>query len=153
MIRRRLAGAAAALLVAGASLAAGAAPAEAAPAVKVVKIRYNPPGNDLPITNAKLNTEYIVVKNVSSTTRTLTGWTVRDKQAHVYTFPTFRLGAGKSVTIRTGAGTNTATTLYWGSDAYIWNNSGTDAAGLRNRAGTRIHTCSYTANSTGVKTC
>ena len=150
---RRLTGAAVAVLVAGAGLAAGAAPAEAAPAVKVVKVRYNPPGDDLPITNAKLNAEYLVVKNVSTTTRTLTGWTVRDKQDHVYTLPTFRLGAGKSVTIRTGRGTNTATTLYWGSDAYIWNNSGTDAAILRNRTGTSVHTCSYTANSTGVKTC
>lgn len=153
MVRRRLAGAAVAVLVAGAGVAVGAAPAEAAPAVKVVKVLYNPPGNDLPITNTKLNTEYIVVKNVSSTTRTLTGWTVRDKQSHIYTLPTFSLGAGKSVTIRTGRGTRTATTLYWGSDAYIWNNSGTDAAILRNRAGTTVHTCSYTANSTGVKAC
>lgn len=153
MIRRRGAAVVAAVALAASAAVAAAQPAQAAPALKVVKVRYNPPGNDLPITNAKLNAEYLVVKNVSTTARTLTGFTVRDKQAHVYTFPTFRLGAGKSVTIRTGNGTNTATTLYWRSDAYIWNNSGTDAATLKNRAGTTVHTCSYTGGSTGVKTC
>ena len=58
---------------------------------------------------------------------------MRDKSNHVYKFGTFSLGAGKSVRIHTGTGTNTSTDRYWNSGAYIWNNTG-DKAYLRNGA-------------------
>jgi hypothetical protein len=44
-----------------------------------------------------------------------TGYTVRDKSNHVYKFDTFSLGAGKSVRIHTGTGTNTSTGRNWNS--------------------------------------
>ena len=61
---------------------------------------------------------------------------------HVYKFPTFRLGAGKSVKVHTGKGANTLGNLYWRSSSYIWNNDG-DTARLRRKLGTLADSCSY----------
>jgi hypothetical protein len=68
----------------------------------------------------------------------------------VYTFGTFSLPAGKSVTLHTGKGSNTSTNLYWGSGNYIWNNTG-DTAYLR-KAGTSSNTdtCSWKSVSSYV---
>ena len=55
---------------------------------------------------------------------------------------TFKLGAGKSVVIHTGRGTNTAAHRYWRSGWYIWNNDG-DRAVLKNKAGTAVSTRSW----------
>jgi len=63
--------------------------------------------------------------------------------AHVYKFPTFRLGAGKSVKVHTGKGANTLGNLYWRSSSYIWNNNG-DTATLKRSNGTIASRCSYT---------
>ena len=49
----------------------------------------------------------MTIKNTSSTTRSLTGYTVRDKANHVYKVGTFSLGGGRFVRIHTGKGTNT----------------------------------------------
>jgi hypothetical protein len=86
-----------------------------------------PSGSDLPVTNYQLNREYVTIKNTGTTTRTLTGWTGLDPANHVYTFPTFKLGAGKSVKLHTGEGTNSSTNLYWGRGYYVWNNTGDKA--------------------------
>jgi hypothetical protein len=74
--------------------------------------------------------------------RRLKGWTVRDPEGHVYRFPKFRLGPGKSVTLHTGSGRNTKRDVYWRQDWYVWNNSG-DKAILKNRAGNRIAVCRW----------
>jgi len=42
-------------------------------------------------------------------------------------FPSFKLGAGKSVRLHTGQGTNSSTDLYWGKGWYVWNNTGDKA--------------------------
>jgi hypothetical protein len=52
-------------------------------------IQYNTPGPDLPVTNAKLNQEFVTLKNTGTTSRNLTGWTVEDLAGHVYTFGRF----------------------------------------------------------------
>jgi len=44
-----------------------------------------------------------------------------------YTFPSFSLESGSTVTVHTEEGTNTATELYWGSGRPIWNNDGDTA--------------------------
>jgi hypothetical protein len=68
------------------------------------KIYYDSPGSDTG-SNASLNAEYVTVKNTSSTTRSLTGYTVRDKANHVYKFgtfegdPPFPLGKGRAVAL------------------------------------------------------
>jgi predicted extracellular nuclease len=123
----------------------------ATPTVKIKMIRYNPAGIDVPATNTRLNGEYLVLENVSRTPRTLTGWTLRDSYGHTYRFPTTTLGAGKTLVLRTGSGTNSSTARYWQRDEYVWNNSGGDTATLRNKAGTLVHRCAYTAAVVGTK--
>ena len=86
-----------------------------------------------------------MVRNGGTTARSLKGWTVRDAANHVYTFGIFTLGAGKSVVLRTGKGTNTGTTRYWGLGWHVWNNTG-DTAYLRNSAGTAMDTCRWTSS-------
>ncbi|MFG3603614.1 lamin tail domain-containing protein [Micromonospora chersina] len=142
-MKNRLIGFVSALAIAvGGSLAA-AAPAQAAtPAVMITKVYYNSPGSDTG-SNTSLNAEYVQLTNKRSTSINLKYWTLRDKSNHVYKFTTnWYLKAGASVVIHTGKGTNTSSHLYWGSGAYIWNNSG-DAAYLRNSAGTGIDSCSW----------
>jgi lamin tail-like protein len=124
-----------------AGLLATAAPAEAASAVQIYRVYYNSPGSDTG-SNANLNAEYVVLKNTGSSAKSLKGWTLRDKSRHVFTFPAFTLGAKKYVTIHTGRGTRSGTHLYWGSRAYIWNNTG-DAAYLRWPGGTAADSCSW----------
>jgi hypothetical protein len=129
-------------VVAGAvALVAIGTPAQAASKIQIYRVYYNSPGSDTG-SNTSLNAEYVVLKNTGSTQQSLKSWTLRDKSRHVYTFPTFTLGAHKYVTIHTGQGTKTTTHLYWGSRAYIWNNTG-DTAYLRTASGTAADTCSW----------
>ncbi|MDQ1687137.1 MAG: hypothetical protein QOK42_112, partial [Frankiaceae bacterium] len=109
------------------------------------------PGSDTR-TNASINGEYAVVKNMTSTTRSLTGWTIRDAAAHVYKFGTFSLGGGKTVTLYTGKGTNTTARRYWGQSNYVWNND-KDTASLRNAAGSLVHSCVYNSTASDYKNC
>lgn len=122
-----------------------AAPASAAGNVIIYRAYYNSPGTDTR-TNASLNAEYILLRNTSGVAKVITGWTLRDKQNHVYKFPTTRLNPGQYITVHTGRGTNNAAHRYWGSGNYIWNNTG-DAAYLRTPTGTLIDSCSW--GSTG----
>jgi hypothetical protein len=128
-----------------------ALPANAASAIQFRKIQYDPSGSDLPATNYQLNREYVTITNTGTTTRTLTGWTVRDLANHVYTIPSFKLGPGKSVRLHTGKGTNTSTDLYWGKGWYVWNNTG-DKATSRDSSGALKDTCTW-GDGSGIKYC
>jgi Lamin Tail Domain len=101
--------------------------------VRITKIAFNPPGIDLPVTNAKLNREYVALKNVSRRPGWLTGWVLKDKivDGHRFRFPRFRLGPGRYVRIHTGSGRNDRNDLYWNAENYIWNNSEPDRATLK----------------------
>ncbi|WP_202805881.1 lamin tail domain-containing protein [Actinopolymorpha alba] len=125
--------------------------AEAASSIQFGRIQYDSPGSDTG-SNASLNAEWVVLKNVGSRAVSLRGWTVRDAQRHVYTFGTFTLNSGASVTLHTGTGTNSSTHRYWGSRAYIWNNSG-DTATLKTASGTTADTCAWTSTGSGYKNC
>jgi len=71
------------------------------------------------------NGEYVVFENVGGTSLDLSGWRVEDDAGHTYQFPSgFTLGPGETVTLYTGSGTDSASELYWGSDAAVWNNDG-----------------------------
>ena len=133
----------AAAAISTATLASMSAPALAAnPTLHFSKAYVDSPGTDTG-SNASLNAESVVITNASATTAiTLTHYTVRDRSAHVYTFPTFTLRPHASVTLHTGSGTNTTSNLYWGSRAYIWTNTG-DTAYLKNTAGTLKDSCSW----------
>ena len=108
-----------------------AAPAE----VQIQSIDYNPPGEDLA-------GEVVTLLNAGGTAATLTSWTLCDLVAHCYTFPVFTLGAGATVRVWTKSGANTATDLYWGNGAPIWNNDH-DTATLRNAANAVVDVYSY----------
>jgi hypothetical protein len=123
------------------ALVAFAAPAQAAGGIMIYRAYYNSPGSDRG-TNASLNAEYILLKNTAATPKWLNGWTLRDKANHVYKFPATRINPGKYLYVRTGRGTNNASTRYWGQKWYIWNNTG-DTAYLRNTAGALIDSCSW----------
>lgn len=125
--------------------------ADAAGPIQLGKINYNSPGSDY-ATNASVNGEYVIIKNFGSSARSMTGWTLRDAANHVYKFGTFTLGAGKSVTVRTGKGTSTSATRYWGAGYHVWNNAG-DKAYLRTASGAAIDYCAWTSNGPGYKSC
>jgi hypothetical protein len=111
--------------------------------VRITAIYFDSPGSD-DRSNSSLNAEWVRLKNTTSTRKTITGWTLHDASTHVYAFPAFRLAAGASVKVHTGAGSDTATNLYWDSSGYIWDNGG-DTATLRNANGSVVDRCSYTA--------
>lgn len=123
-------------------IAVAASPAEAAtPSVTFNRIYVNSPGTDNR-SNASLNAEWARLRNNTSKSIQLKGWTVRDKSGHVYTFGSFTLGSGKTVYLHTGKGTNNSTNRYWDSGNYIWNNDG-DTATLKNASRSTVDTCSW----------
>ena len=115
--------------------------AQAAPPVRFSRVQYDSPGSDTG-SNRSLNAEWAQLHNYGSRTRALTGWTIRDRSGHVYRFPRFSLKPGRSVRLHTGRGQNSASDLYWRQGAYVWNNTG-DRAILRNKAGSRVDTCTW----------
>jgi len=139
---RRIVPAAVAGTVALASLLA-AAPAQAAtPAVMFTKVVYDGAGSDRG-GNASLNREYVTVKNTTRKSIQLEEWVLRDKTGYRYMFPRFTLKPGKSVTVRSGQGRDTSTTLYWGRRWYVWNNTGDTAGIYRASDLKKIDTCSW----------
>jgi hypothetical protein len=73
---------------------------------------------------------------------------------HVYVFPAgATLGAKKTVRVRTGKGTDTATNRYWNLGYYVWNNT-SDTAKLRDANGKGGDACSWTTGDPGsTKVC
>ena len=127
-----------------------AAPAAASPThhgaargrVFIQRIFYNSPGSD-DRSNSSLNAEWVDLHNSSGHPITLTHWTLRDKDGHVYKFKTrYRLRAHKDVRIHTGHGRNTSTNRFWGSGNYVWNNDG-DTAVLKSASGSVKSRCTY----------
>lgn len=156
-----------ALLSTAASLATPVTADAAAPAIKLAGWQADYRGTsvaDTPVTQGKLNGEYITLTNTTTRAITIGGYRVLDNGSkHVYVVPRgFTLGAKKSVVIRTGQGSNTSSTLYWGQavrglkpasrNSFVWNNSG-DKATLKNAAGVTVHTCTYTRTAPGFKAC
>ncbi|MGZ4442855.1 MAG: lamin tail domain-containing protein [Nocardioidaceae bacterium] len=129
--------------------AAGAAHAAPSP-VRFSAAQYNSPGPDNG-SNKSLNAEWVAVHNYGGKARTLTGWTVRDRSRHVFHFPTFTLPPGATVRIHTGRGPDGARNLYWGSRAYIWNNTG-DKATLKNAGAVTVDSCQW-GNGPGFTRC
>ncbi|WP_327259880.1 MULTISPECIES: lamin tail domain-containing protein [unclassified Streptomyces] len=119
--------------------------------VHLYKIYYDSPGKDTR-SNASLNGEYVQIKNTTSKAVSLKGWVLVDASNHKYTFGTYTLGKGKTVTIHTGRGKNTATTLYQNRGAYVWNND-KDTATLKKSNGSKADSCSYNSTKVDYKMC
>ncbi|GGJ83117.1 hypothetical protein GCM10011583_13480 [Streptomyces camponoticapitis] len=125
--------------------------AQAVGSVHLYKIHYDSPGTDSR-SNASLNGEYVQIRNTTTRAVSLTGWTVVDGASHKYTFGSYSLARGKTVTVRTGSGTNTAANRYQRRAAYIWNND-RDKATLKESTGALVDTCSYNSTRVDYKIC
>lgn len=146
MFRRGTGVAVVALTALALVLGSPASPAQAASrSIQITSVQYDSPGTDRG-SNASLNAEWVLIKNTSKKSRSLTGFTLRDTAGHRYTFGRLTLAAGKSVRVHTGKGTDNKTNRYWGSGSYIWNNDG-DTAILRNAKGSTVDTCSWSGGS------
>jgi Lamin Tail Domain len=126
--------------------------ASAACGVSINRIYFDSLGTD-DGSNGSLNAEWIQLKNPCSSGKSLNGWTIKDAANHRYPFGTYTLAAGGTVKIHTGKGRNTATDRYWGQAWYVWNNTGSETAALRNSAGTVVDRCAYSGNDTGYVSC
>jgi hypothetical protein len=118
-------------------------PALASGTIKITKIHYAQRGTDL-------DTEYIVFKNVSSSTIRMKGWKVISKPSsdnQHYVFPKTRIAPGATVTLYTGSGTNSRGKRYWNASDPRWDNAG-DKAVLKNAAKVTVDTCQYVGGGT-----
>jgi competence protein ComEC len=98
------------------------------------------PDYTLAIAGLDLANEWVSVWNTGDAPVDLTGCTLSDAgSTHVYTFPSFTLAAGSTVTVHTGSGQNTGTDLFWGLGSSVWNNDG-DTVTLKRPSGTVIST-------------
>ncbi|HST64430.1 MAG TPA: lamin tail domain-containing protein [Mycobacteriales bacterium] len=133
-----------------AGLPTGAEAAATAPAVRIVKIQYDSPGADTR-SAASLNAEWVALRNTTARSVSLSGWTLRDAQNHVYAFGTLTVAARATIYVHTGKGRNTAANRYWGSGNYVWNNPG-DTATLRDPRKV-VQTCGWRSTGKGSITC
>ena len=142
----------ASVLAAGMLLSPSSQPsASAAYCVGFYRIYYNSPGTD-DGSNSSLNAEWVQLHNHCSTSRSLTSWKVKDLAGHTHTFGSYTLGGGSYVKVRTGTGTDTATSRYQGRSWYVWNND-TDTAYLYSTTGVKVDTCHYNNSSASSLYC
>lgn len=103
-------------------------------ALELVEVHADAEGSD----RENLNDEYLIFENTGDTKLNLSGWTIEDDADHVYTVPDeTTLDPGAQVTLHTGSGSDTATDLYWGASAPVWNNGG-DTVTVRTDDGTIV---------------
>ncbi|HEY3360298.1 MAG TPA: lamin tail domain-containing protein [Methanosarcina sp.] len=82
---------------------------------------------DVGVPGEKPNQEYVQITNKGTTLVNLKGWKIKDQGAkHTYTFSSYTLKAKSTVTLRSGSGKNTVSTLYWNKYSFIWNNHDPD---------------------------
>jgi hypothetical protein len=128
-----------------------ASPADAAvPQVQFTYVVFDSPGKDTR-SNASLNAEYVRITN-NGPANNLQSWTLKDAAGHTFRFPSLPIAKGGRVWVRTGKGTSSGSTLYWGSGNYIWNNTG-DTATLRSASGRVYDTCKWTKLGSGHTGC
>ncbi len=109
-------------------------------AVKIKTIHYDACGDA--DDRECLNDEYVVLENTNSVAVNMQGWILKDEANHRFEFPYFILNPGKTVTVHTGKGANTATDLYWNRGTAVWNNDH-DTAYLYDSEGYLIDSYSY----------
>ncbi|GGT46017.1 hypothetical protein GCM10010254_75820 [Streptomyces chromofuscus] len=103
---------------------------------------FDSPGSDTGA-DSSLNGEWVEIKNTGGSAISLRGWVLKDKANHTYVFPNVKIGAGKTLKVRTGVGSDTASNKYQDRGWYVWNNT-SDTATLTKANGTRVDSCSWT---------
>jgi Lamin Tail Domain len=121
------------------------------PHVTLSRIRFDPPGPDTG-TESSLNGEYVVISNSGTSPVSISGWTLRDTEGHVYRFQRFTLRGHGRVRVHSGRGTNDADDLFWGSPDHLWDNKG-DTAILRSSFGGIADRCTYRGPGSGTAVC
>lgn len=95
-------------------------------------------GSTVYVSGLNLQDEWIQISNTGPSPISLDGWKIEDEGSkHTYTFPSYTLNGGSTVTLYTGKGTNSVTELYWQLDDPILNNDG-DAAYLYDDSGNLV---------------
>jgi hypothetical protein len=123
-------------------LGAPAADAAAKKPLDIVSITSDPAGADKN-SNSWYTKEKVVLKNTGKKTLDLSGYVLKDNGPKRLALPKgTKLKAGKTLTVRTGKGTNTSSVVYWQNKGYVWNNTG-DTARLYNKKGKLLESCTY----------
>ncbi|MDR7665504.1 lamin tail domain-containing protein [Methanosarcina sp. Z-7115] len=92
------------------------------------------------VSDLNLKDEWVKISNKGSSPVSLNGWKIEDEGSkHAYTFPSYILNSGSTVTVYTEKGTDSATELYWQLEDPIWNNDG-DTASLYDNGGKLVST-------------
>ncbi|CAM5237349.1 Lamin tail domain-containing protein OS=Streptomyces alboniger OX=132473 GN=CP975_10150 PE=4 SV=1 [Streptomyces alboniger] len=114
-------------------------------------IQFDSPGRDTG-SNASLNAEWVNIHNNTRSPIQLKGYKLKDNTGYTYTFGSYNIGAGKTVKVRTGKGTNASGVRYWGRGSYVWNNTG-DKARLVKPSGSLQDSCSWSRTGSGYVSC
>jgi competence protein ComEC len=108
--------------------------AESPGRLRLVAVHADAAGDD----RTNLGDEYVVFTNAGDEPLDLSGWTVADASGATYTLPTgVTLAPGATLTLYTGAGTDTEADRHWGSNRPIWNNDG-DTVTVTNTTGETV---------------
>jgi competence protein ComEC len=92
------------------------------------------------VSDLNLKDEWVKISNKGFSPVFLSGWKIEDEGSkHTYTFPSFTLDSGSTITVYTEEGMDSATELYWQLENPIWNNDG-DKAYLYDNTGKLIST-------------
>ncbi|MBG0852130.1 lamin tail domain-containing protein [Streptomyces spinoverrucosus] len=126
-------------------------PAQAAGGVVIRHVWFDSPGSDNG-SNSSLNAEWVEIKNTSRSAISLKGWVLKDKANHKYVFPNVKIGAGKTMKVRTGTGRDSASNKYQDRGWYVWNNT-SDTATLTKANGAKVDSCSWTTRDPSDKWC
>jgi hypothetical protein len=74
------------------------------------------------VTDLNLQEEWIQISNIGSSPVSLADWKIADEgNKHTYTFPSYTLNTGSTVTVYTGKGTDSESEFYWQLDDPILN--------------------------------
>ncbi|MEU5684610.1 lamin tail domain-containing protein [Streptomyces venezuelae] len=114
-------------------------------------IQYDSPGRDSR-SNSSLNAEWVNIHNSGRSAVQLKGYKLKDDTGYTYTFGSYNIGAGKTVKVRTGKGSNASGVRYWGRTNYVWNNTG-DKARLIKPSGSQLDSCKWTRLASGSISC
>nr|WP_203607057.1 lamin tail domain-containing protein [Streptomyces sp. SID11385] len=146
--------AAPAVLAAAALVGLATSPSQAAAhqsGVHIGLVQFDSPGKDTR-SNTSLNGEWVNIHNNSKSAVQLKGYKLKDNTGYTYTFGSYKIGAGKTVKVRTGKGKNVSGTVYWNRGSYVWNNTG-DKARLYTSKGALRDSCSWKTAKSGQKNC
>ncbi|WP_406338775.1 lamin tail domain-containing protein [Streptomyces sp. NBC_00649] len=111
-------------------------------------IQYDSPGSDNR-SNSSLNAEWVNIHNNTRSAIQLKGYKLKDNTGYTYTFGSYNIGAGKTVKVRTGRGTDASGVRYWSRGSYVWNNTG-DKARLIKPSGAQLDSCSWGDGPGGI---